>query len=152
MQPTFLQTLSFPGVPSQSPISTVTVSWIRLAVLLFGNGNSTFTTGPSLTLPGPLIAIADFNGDGKADLLTGGPQSSTAYAVLLGNGDGTFQAEITTNVVPAVVVADVNGDGKPDISVLSQAARCSCCWETVTARSSLRACSLQCPAARRSYE
>ena len=125
-QPQFLQTLSFPG-------STLAVAdfngdgkldTIGGTAVLFGNGDGTFTTGPSLTLPSTSIATADFNGDGKADLLTGGANSSTTYQVLLGNGDGTFQPAITTNPGTSflsVAVADVNGDGKPDILGLSQA-------------------------------
>jgi hypothetical protein len=52
--------------------------------------------------------VADFNNDGKLDLLT-------ANGVLnLGNGDGTFR--LGTPVPTGVLaVADFNGDGKPDI-------------------------------------
>ena len=41
-------------------------------------------------------------------------------SVLLGNGNGTFQAQQTfaTGIDPdSVAVADVNGDGKPDLVV-----------------------------------
>ena len=36
--------------------------------------------------------MADFNGDGKSDLVTADYGSNTA-SVLLGNGNGTFQAK-----------------------------------------------------------
>ena len=36
--------------------------------------------------------MADFNGDGKSDLVTADHNSNTA-SVLLGNGNGTFQAK-----------------------------------------------------------
>ena len=57
------------------------------------------------------VAVGDLNGDGRADLATTG-------SVLLGNGDGTFQAAINyragTNPV-SVAVGDFNGDGKADL-------------------------------------
>ncbi|MGI4870773.1 MAG: FG-GAP repeat domain-containing protein [Janthinobacterium lividum] len=65
------------------------------------------------------VAIADLNADGKADLVTANNTSNTV-GVLLGNGNGTFQAVVTypiggnSNPV-GVAVADVNGDGKPDL-------------------------------------
>ena len=36
--------------------------------------------------------MADFNGDGKSDLVTADYDGNTA-SVLLGNGNGTFQAK-----------------------------------------------------------
>jgi hypothetical protein len=38
------------------------------------------------------VAVADVNGDGKPDLLVG---NYLGVGVLLGNGDGTFQAAVT---------------------------------------------------------
>ena len=70
------------------------------------------------------VAIADVNGDGKPDLLVANRFACSgcatgSVAVLLGNGDGTFQPAVTTtqsgSETESVVVADVNGDGKPDI-------------------------------------
>jgi len=64
------------------------------------------------------VAIADVNGDGKPDLLVANVNGSVA--VLLGNGDGTFQSAVTYGsggAADSVVVADVNGDGKPDVLV-----------------------------------
>jgi hypothetical protein len=57
--------------------------------ILMGNGDGTFTAATGPAIAGPLvtpIAVADFNGDGIADLAVGG----NAPALFLGNGDGTF--------------------------------------------------------------
>ena len=65
------------------------------------------------------VATGDFNGDGKADLVTSNVFGNTA-SILLNNGDGTFQAQVDypTGVSPeTVVVADFNGDLKPDLVV-----------------------------------
>ncbi len=56
--------------------------------------------------------VADFNGDGKADLLC--PDGTLS----LGNGDGTFKlgTPVPLNNSPGLAaVSDFNGDGKPDV-------------------------------------
>src|SRR6266851_4119435 len=61
------------------------------------------------------IAASDLNGDGRLDLVLSGRD------VLLGNGDGSFQAAQSYNPTGvqahSEVVADFNGDGKPDLAV-----------------------------------
>jgi hypothetical protein len=81
------------------------------------------------------VAVADLNGDGKPDLVVANMcdnnrDSACAYgtrpgivAVILGNGDGTFQPAVTYrsggNRALSVAIADLNGDGKPDLVVLN---------------------------------
>jgi uncharacterized protein (TIGR03437 family) len=67
------------------------------------------------------VAIADLNGDHKPDLIVLSITfGSGQISVLLGNGDGTFQAAKVVAVadssyLDALAVADLNADGKPDL-------------------------------------
>lgn len=70
-------------------------------------GQVSFVQPPSYAGSGAVFS-ADFNGDGKPDLL------SSDGTLQLGNGDGTFRAGTRVPGTP-VAVADFNGDGKPDV-------------------------------------
>ncbi len=65
--------------------------------------------------------MADFNGDGIADIAA--TSSNNTVTILLGNGDGTFTqvaSSPATGVGPTDIVAgDFNGDGKMDLAVSS---------------------------------
>ena len=64
------------------------------------------------------LGAADFNGDGKVDLVAAESGSTVMY-MLLGKGDGTFQAPTTfTGVADAFLMAagDLNQDGKQDLA------------------------------------
>jgi Bacterial Ig-like domain (group 3)/FG-GAP-like repeat len=92
--------------------------------VLFGNGDGTFRTGPvtevSVT-PGSAV-VADFNLDGKTDVVIS-DIGDAAYAVLLGNRDGTFSALPPVSVgeddngIPGFAAGDFNEDGVPDLVV-----------------------------------
>jgi hypothetical protein len=70
------------------------------------------------------VALADFNGDGKLDLLTGYALGSALVA--LGNGDGTFNLSPIAGIYGSseqgqgigVLAADLDLDGKPDALAL----------------------------------
>ncbi|HET9407159.1 MAG TPA: FG-GAP-like repeat-containing protein [Candidatus Sulfotelmatobacter sp.] len=74
-----------------------------------------FTTGS-----GPaLMAVGDFNGDGKPDLAVAN-EFSNNVSILLGDGHGGFQTHVDYPAGPepsAVAVGDFNGDGKLDLAV-----------------------------------
>jgi hypothetical protein len=90
----------------------------------------TFYTPSAIPNPESL-GSADFNGDGKLDLLIAG---SSGSFVSFGNGDGTFQLQ-STQLIPLAIppsfslqisnpdfynalVADLDQDGKPDAVVI----------------------------------
>ena len=89
-------------------------------VLLFGNPDGTFrppTPSVSGYVGGSNVSVlsADFNGDGKMDLLTTGGGTTNVF---LGKGDGTFLAPIVSpGFVPGLplIVADFNHDGRLDL-------------------------------------
>src|SRR5205823_13039200 len=66
------------------------------------------------------VAVGDINRDGVPDLAVANSGSSDV-SVLLGNGDGTFQAArafaVAGTTAAAVAVADLDGDGRPDLAV-----------------------------------
>jgi hypothetical protein len=98
-------------------------------IVLLGNGNGTFQgarffpTG-ALAQSSPYlpksVAVADL-GNGHPDIVVANPDSNNV-SVLLGNGDGTFQAAGTfpTGLGPAAVAVADLGNGHPDIVTVNE--------------------------------
>jgi uncharacterized repeat protein (TIGR01451 family) len=105
--------------------------------ILLGNGDGTFQAAKGVDVGGAdptSIAVADLNRDGKLDLVVAIPGNIPAPAttfptctqssvnLLLGNGDGTFQAARRAVTVDSadlsVIAGDLNGDGRTDLVVL----------------------------------
>jgi predicted Zn-dependent protease len=105
-------------------------------LVLRGLGDGTFARDPVNNQPMPLITqvpagallsdVADLNGDGRLDiaitsavLVSSTPIAGNAVSVLLGRGDGTFDAPTLYSVPGAfdVLAGDYTGDGLPDLVV-----------------------------------
>jgi len=96
--------------------------------ILLGNGNGTvnvpdvgYATGGS---PSTSALVADFNGNGFADIIV--PDKEFSFVYLQGYGDGTFRAPMDYySPVPdnlfgdgeVIATGDFNGDGYPDFVV-----------------------------------
>jgi hypothetical protein len=101
---------------------------------LTGSGTA-LTLANVSTIPFPItqdddsnvVAVGDFNGDGRPDIAVLGVYSVT---ILLSNGDGTFTQAVNSPVTLSndpgyIAVGDFNGDGKIDLAILSP-------WNTAT--------------------
>jgi len=116
--------------------SSFAVAVALLAVLVLGSSTTVGAQTVSFIAPrdfgvGPSpvsVAMGDFNGDGVQDLAVA-DYDSDRVSVLMGNGDGSFQAShdfgvwFPINPAPvtfsphSVAVGDFNGDGVQDLAV-----------------------------------
>jgi hypothetical protein len=95
--------------------------------VLLGNGDGTFQPAVSynVQVDPTSVTVGDFNGDGNPDLAVanaGSKGGQGSVSVLLGNGDGTFQAAVNRTVganLLSIAAADFDGNGKLDLAVIS---------------------------------
>jgi hypothetical protein len=105
-------------------VSGTDVNGDNVVSIYLGNGDGTFNPNPKRYLiasAGLAISAADLNGDGATDLVV---TTGRRIAILINNGDGTFQRAAYSNVggdnsvsdqPSSVAVADFNHDGLPDV-------------------------------------
>ena len=97
--------------------------------MLLGNGDGTFRRYVNYLYPTDGVVTGDFNGDGKLDIaileFSTTASKWVSVSILLGNGDGTFQAPQVIATVngdqpcftdPPLKISDFNGDGNPDLA------------------------------------
>ncbi len=120
------------ATPTSPPSDSSTIS------VLLGNGDGTFQ--PKVNYPGCTVGsalkilLADFNRDGNTDIALGCSDGTTVangngftgnggLVIILGNGDGTFQAPVfhPTGDVASIATGDFNGDGILDIALTDRA-------------------------------
>jgi hypothetical protein len=84
-----------------------------------GNGDGTFRAPIKANTYGHVLAVGDFNKDGKLDVLS----ATTAHdlAVEAGNGDGTLgAAHLVAEIgLTNALAADIDGDGNLDVLALT---------------------------------
>src|SRR5262249_8112059 len=94
-------------------------------LILLSKGNGTFRTGGNHAFYSPIsVAVGGLNADRRLDLAVGNAETSRnnndgSITVLVGKGDGTFQAarSYAAGHVNFLVVGDFNSDGAPDLAV-----------------------------------
>jgi hypothetical protein len=101
--------------------------------VMLGDGDGTFQAAEEIKIgsSADFVAVGDINNDKKPDLLvstigtnagSSGTPSPGALSILLGNGDGSFQAAKVTPMDPSldtpafVALGDFNGDGNLDVA------------------------------------
>ena len=97
-------------------------------VALLGNGKGSFAQSDSnvVATPPDALVVADFNGDGFLDVASADEavnNQGSNVAILLGNGDGTFQSAVEYPVGSeprSIAARDFNGDRKIDLVTANQ--------------------------------
>lgn len=96
---------------------------IDAILVLMGNGNGTFQGQVSYGTGGnepQHLDLADFNGDGKVDVVAVNANIPSSFSIFRGVGNGTFLAGANTpsrNQSWAPIAGDFDANGKPDLAI-----------------------------------
>jgi hypothetical protein len=107
------------GLPDIAVSNSLAVTGNSTVSVLLGTGNGRFAGPTAFTIgvAGRGTGVADFNLDGKLDLVVAN-SNSNSVSVLLGDGKGGFgpKTDFAVGTNPRkLTVGDVNRDGRPDI-------------------------------------
>src|ERR1035437_4326060 len=112
------------GIPDFVTVNC-SLSFVASITVMMNYNAGTFTSNNTYSLASNSnpadLAVADFDGDGKQDIITVN-NGTNDVSILPGLGNGTFGAvtNFTVGSGPkAVTVTDFNADGKPDMAVLN---------------------------------
>jgi hypothetical protein len=114
------------GIPDMVAVSCSTTYIANLSVYMnYVPSTSSFSVTNTYSLTGNSspadVAVADFDGDGKQDVVIINNNLGNV-SVLPGNGNGTFGTAVSFTTVTspkAVTIADFNGDTKLDMAIIS---------------------------------
>jgi VCBS repeat protein len=111
------------GIVDLASTSSTPAVGAKPIVVALGKGDGTFNAPRSSGTNGGVLAVGDFNKDGKLDLIANvNDATDMPVKILLGRGDGTFSAPIQIGSAVALattfaIAADFDGDGNLDVGV-----------------------------------